>query len=168
MSYHLFQMLKEKGYQFDIAYTSLLKRAIKTLNAVQEELDLHWIPVVRHWRLNERHYGALQGLNKAETAAKYGEAQVKVLFIRNLFHLLFQLQDFHHCWKIVHTLKIWTWFITDRMISFAEEFSFKRLLNILNFNGPQEKVQCIVLYMLYISSSNFKINIRSVIYSLYT
>lgn len=84
MSCHLFQMLKEKGYQFDIAYTSLLKRAIKTLNAVQEELDLHWIPVVRHWRLNERHYGALQGLNKAETAAKYGEAQVKVLFIRNI------------------------------------------------------------------------------------
>lgn len=71
-------MLKEKGYQFDIAYTSLLKRAIKTLYMVQEELDLHWIPVVRHWRLNERHYGALQGLNKSETAAKYGEAQVKV------------------------------------------------------------------------------------------
>ena len=84
------------------------------------------------------------------------------------FHLLFQLQDFHHCWKIFHTLKIWTWFITDRMISFAEEVSFKRLLNILNFNGPQEKVQCIVLYMLYIWSSNFKINIRGVIYSLYT
>lgn len=74
----IFQMLKEKGYQFDIAYTSLLKRAIKTLYMVQEELDLHWIPVIRHWRLNERHYGALQGLNKSETAAKYGEAQVKV------------------------------------------------------------------------------------------
>lgn len=72
------KMLKEKGYEFDIAFTSTLKRAIKTLYMVQEELDLHWIPVQRHWRLNERHYGALQGLNKAETAQKYGEAQVKI------------------------------------------------------------------------------------------
>lgn len=71
-------MLREKGYTFDIAFTSLLKRAIKTLYFVQDELDLHWIPVVRHWRLNERHYGALQGLNKSETAEKYGEAQVKI------------------------------------------------------------------------------------------
>ena len=71
-------MLKEQNYTFDIAYTSVLKRAIKTLYLVQEELDLHWIPVVRHWRLNERHYGGLQGLNKAETAAKHGDAQVKV------------------------------------------------------------------------------------------
>lgn len=84
----IFQMLKEKGYQFDIAYTSLLKRAVKTLYMVQEELDLHWIPVVRHWRLNERHYGALQGLNKSETAAKYGEAQVKVWFIWLCSHFL--------------------------------------------------------------------------------
>ena len=74
----LFKMLKEKGYSFDIAFTSCLKRAIKTLYYVQEELDLHWIPVVRHWRLNERMYGALQGLNKAETAAKHGEEQVQV------------------------------------------------------------------------------------------
>ena len=73
-----FQMLREQNYTFDIAYTSVLKRAIKTLYLVQEELDLHWIPVVRHWRLNERHYGGLQGLNKAETAAKHGDAQVKV------------------------------------------------------------------------------------------
>ncbi|KAL5015686.1 hypothetical protein ScPMuIL_005275 [Solemya velum] len=72
------KMLKEKGFTFDVAYTSVLKRAIKTLYAVQEELDLHWIPVHRHWRLNERHYGGLQGLNKSETAAKYGEAQVKI------------------------------------------------------------------------------------------
>ena len=72
------QMLKEKGFTFDIAFTSLLKRAIKTLYFVQDELDLHWIPVERHWRLNERHYGGLQGLNKSETAAKYGEAQVKI------------------------------------------------------------------------------------------
>ena len=71
-------MLKDKNYTFDIAYTSVLKRAIKTLFLVQEELDLHWIPVTRHWRLNERHYGGLQGLNKAETAAKHGDAQVKV------------------------------------------------------------------------------------------
>jgi len=72
------QMLKEKGYSFDVAYTSLLKRAIKTLYYVQDELDLHWIPVVRHWRLNERMYGGLQGLNKSETAAKHGEDQVKI------------------------------------------------------------------------------------------
>ena len=72
------QLLREKGYTFDIAYTSVLKRAVRTLNIIQEELDLDWIPVVRAWQLNERHYGALQGLNKAETAAKFGEAQVKI------------------------------------------------------------------------------------------
>lgn len=72
------RMLKENGYQFDVAFTSVLKRAIKTLYHVQEALDLHWIPVYRHWRLNERMYGALQGLNKSETAAKHGEEQVKV------------------------------------------------------------------------------------------
>lgn len=72
------QILKEKGFNFDIAFTSVLKRAIKTLYYVQNELDLHWLPVVRHWRLNERMYGALQGLNKAETAAKHGEEQVKI------------------------------------------------------------------------------------------
>ncbi|XP_052770334.1 probable phosphoglycerate mutase [Mya arenaria] len=72
------KMLKEKNYTFDIAYTSVLKRALKTLFMIQDEMDLHWIPVVRHWRLNERHYGGLQGLNKSETAAKHGEAQVKI------------------------------------------------------------------------------------------
>jgi 2,3-bisphosphoglycerate-dependent phosphoglycerate mutase len=72
------RLLREGGYQFDLAFTSVLKRAIKTLWVVLEEMDLMWIPVVRDWRLNERHYGALQGLNKAETAAKYGEAQVKI------------------------------------------------------------------------------------------
>jgi len=72
------KMLKENGYQFDVAFTSVLKRAIKTLYYVQEALDLHWIPVHRHWRLNERMYGGLQGLNKSETAAKHGEEQVKV------------------------------------------------------------------------------------------
>jgi 2,3-bisphosphoglycerate-dependent phosphoglycerate mutase len=71
-------MLKEKGFTFDLAYTSVLKRAIKTLFYIQDEMDLHWIPVVRDWRLNERMYGALTGLNKAETAAKHGEEQVKV------------------------------------------------------------------------------------------
>jgi 2,3-bisphosphoglycerate-dependent phosphoglycerate mutase len=71
-------MLKEQGYRFDLAYTSVLKRAIRTLWMVLDEMDLMWIPVVRDWRLNERHYGALQGLNKAETAAKYGEDQVKL------------------------------------------------------------------------------------------
>jgi 2,3-bisphosphoglycerate-dependent phosphoglycerate mutase len=71
-------VLKAAGYTFDVAYTSVLKRAIRTLWIVQDEMDLMWIPVHRSWRLNERHYGALQGLNKAETAAKFGEAQVKI------------------------------------------------------------------------------------------
>jgi 2,3-bisphosphoglycerate-dependent phosphoglycerate mutase len=70
------QTLKAQGFDFDLAYTSLLTRAIRTLWIAQEELDRRWIPVTKHWRLNERHYGALQGLNKAETAAKYGDAQV--------------------------------------------------------------------------------------------
>ncbi len=72
------RVLKDEGYTFDIAFTSVLKRAIRTLWIVLDEMDLMWIPVVRDWRLNERHYGALQGLNKAETAAKYGEQQVKI------------------------------------------------------------------------------------------
>ncbi len=72
------KLLKEKGFSFDIAYTSVLKRAIRTLNIIQEEMDLDWVPVIRAWQLNERHYGALQGLNKAEMALKYGEAQVKI------------------------------------------------------------------------------------------
>ncbi|HKF67970.1 MAG TPA: 2,3-bisphosphoglycerate-dependent phosphoglycerate mutase, partial [Vicinamibacterales bacterium] len=71
------QLLKEGGYIFDIAYTSVLKRAIRTLGITLDTMDLLWIPVTKDWRLNERHYGALQGLNKAETAAKHGEAQVK-------------------------------------------------------------------------------------------
>jgi 2,3-bisphosphoglycerate-dependent phosphoglycerate mutase len=70
------RLLKAEGYAFDLAYTSVLKRAIRTLNLALEELDLLWVPVAKDWRLNERHYGALQGLNKAETAAKFGEAQV--------------------------------------------------------------------------------------------
>ncbi len=72
------KLLREGGYDFDIAYTSVLKRAIKTLGLVQEEMDREWLPVIRAWQLNERHYGALQGLNKSETAEKFGEAQVKV------------------------------------------------------------------------------------------
>ncbi|MRR08508.1 2,3-diphosphoglycerate-dependent phosphoglycerate mutase [bacterium] len=72
------QVLKREGFTFDLAYTSVLKRAVRTLWIALDELDLMWVPVVNSWRLNERHYGALQGLNKAETAAKYGEAQVKV------------------------------------------------------------------------------------------
>ncbi|HAX98323.1 MAG TPA: phosphoglyceromutase, partial [Candidatus Atribacteria bacterium] len=70
--------LKEQGFTFDIAFTSVLKRAIRTLWIVLDEMDLMWIPVEKSWRLNERHYGALQGLNKAETAAKFGEEQVKI------------------------------------------------------------------------------------------
>ncbi len=72
------RLLRENGYVFDIAYTSVLRRAIKTLWIILEEMDLEWIPVVRAWQLNERHYGNLQGLNKAEMAAKFGEAQVKL------------------------------------------------------------------------------------------
>ena len=72
------QTLKELGLTFDVAYTSYQKRAIKTLNLFLEELDLLWIPVYKSWRLNERHYGALQGLNKAETAKKYGDEQVHI------------------------------------------------------------------------------------------
>lgn len=72
------RLLLEEGFVFDVAYTSLLKRAIRTLYIVQGEMDLLWIPVYKNWRLNERHYGALQGLNKAETAARYGEEQVMV------------------------------------------------------------------------------------------
>ena len=70
------QMLKAEGYTFDVAFTSVLKRAIRTLNLALDEMDLLWLPVHKSWRLNERHYGALQGLNKAETAAKYGDKQV--------------------------------------------------------------------------------------------
>jgi len=72
------QLLKREGFTFDVAFTSVLKRAIKTLWTVLEELDRMWIPVHSSWRLNERHYGALQGLNKAETAQKFGEVQVKI------------------------------------------------------------------------------------------
>jgi 2,3-bisphosphoglycerate-dependent phosphoglycerate mutase len=72
------RVLKAEGYTFDLAYTSVLKRAIRTLWTILDEMDLMWIPVHRAWRLNERHYGALQGLNKAETAAKFGEDQVKI------------------------------------------------------------------------------------------
>jgi 2,3-bisphosphoglycerate-dependent phosphoglycerate mutase len=72
------KLLLAEGYTFDIAITSVLKRAIKTLWIAMEEMDLEWLPVYRHWRLNERHYGALQGLNKAEMAIKFGEAQVKL------------------------------------------------------------------------------------------
>lgn len=70
--------LKSKGFEFDIVYTSVLKRAIHTMDYIVNELDQVWLPVVKDWRLNERHYGALQGLNKAETAAKHGEEQVKI------------------------------------------------------------------------------------------
>src|SRR6266705_3506220 len=72
------QVLRAEGYTFDVAYTSVLKRAIRTLWTILDEMDLMWIPVHRSWRLNERHYGALQGLNKAETAAQYGEEQVQI------------------------------------------------------------------------------------------
>jgi 2,3-bisphosphoglycerate-dependent phosphoglycerate mutase len=72
------RVMMQENYTFDIAYTSVLKRAIKTLWIILEEMELEWIPVFRAWQLNERHYGALQGLNKAEMAEKFGEAQVKI------------------------------------------------------------------------------------------
>ncbi|MEK6627078.1 MAG: 2,3-diphosphoglycerate-dependent phosphoglycerate mutase [Bdellovibrionota bacterium] len=72
------KILKEKGFTFNMAYTSRLTRAIKTLNFILDEMNLHWLPVLKEWQLNERHYGGLQGLNKTETAEKYGEDQVKI------------------------------------------------------------------------------------------
>ncbi|MBS1171913.1 MAG: hypothetical protein H6R12_743, partial [Proteobacteria bacterium] len=72
------RLLKDSGFAFDLAFTSVLKRAIRTLWITLEELDRMWIPIQHSWRLNERHYGALQGLNKAETAEKFGESQVKL------------------------------------------------------------------------------------------
>jgi 2,3-bisphosphoglycerate-dependent phosphoglycerate mutase len=72
------KLLKEAGYEFDVAYTSVLKRAIRTLFLALDEMDRTWLPVMKHWRLNERHYGALQGLNKAETAKKFGDEQVLI------------------------------------------------------------------------------------------
>jgi 2,3-bisphosphoglycerate-dependent phosphoglycerate mutase len=76
-AHHAGRTLLDRGLTFDVAFTSLLKRAVRTLWIVLDEMDLMWIPVYRSWRLNERHYGALQGLNKAETAARHGEQQVK-------------------------------------------------------------------------------------------
>ncbi len=72
------KLLKEAGFEFDVAYTSVLTRAIKTLHLILEEMDLLWIPETKSWKLNERHYGALQGLNKAETAEKHGDEQVHI------------------------------------------------------------------------------------------
>ena len=72
------ELLKENGFNFDKAYTSYLKRAVKTLNCVLDRMDQDWIPVEKSWRLNEKHYGDLQGLNKSETAAKYGDEQVLI------------------------------------------------------------------------------------------
>ena len=72
------EKLRKAGYEFDLAYTSVLRRAIRTLWHVQDAMDLMWLPVVHSWRLNERHYGALTGLNKAETAQQYGDAQVHI------------------------------------------------------------------------------------------
>jgi 2,3-bisphosphoglycerate-dependent phosphoglycerate mutase len=72
------RLLKGAGYEFDVAYTSVLKRAIRTLWLALDEMDRTWLPVMKHWRLNERHYGALQGLNKGETAKKFGDEQVLI------------------------------------------------------------------------------------------
>ena len=77
-AHHAGALLKAEGFDFDIAYTSVLRRAIRSLWAVLEEMDRMWLPTVHSWRLNERHYGNLQGLNKAETAARFGEEQVLI------------------------------------------------------------------------------------------
>lgn len=77
-AYRAGELMKKEGFAFDKAYTSYLKRAVKTLNGVLDAMDQDWIPVEKDWRLNEKHYGQLQGLNKAETAAKYGDGQVKI------------------------------------------------------------------------------------------
>ena len=91
----ILQLIKKEGIEFDVAYTSVLKRAIKTLYLIQEELDCHWLPVHKSWRLNERHHGALQGLSKSEMAEKYGEDKVKVNKNKPLarwpWHLLWQM-----------------------------------------------------------------------------
>ena len=72
------RLMKDAGFEFDLAFTSVLRRAIKTLDLALDAMDQLWLPITKHWRLNERHYGGLQGLNKAETAAKHGEDQVKI------------------------------------------------------------------------------------------
>ena len=96
----LLQMLVDAGLQFDCAFTSVLKRSIKTLYYIQDALDLHWIPVYRHWRLNERMYGALQGRNKSETAREHGEAQVKVKHAYSTFSFLpFLVCVQQHCFS---------------------------------------------------------------------
>lgn len=77
-AYRAGELMKKENFAFDKAYTSYLKRAVKTLNGVLDAMDQDWIPVEKDWRLNEKHYGQLQGLNKAETAAKYGDEQVKI------------------------------------------------------------------------------------------
>ena len=79
-AYYAGDLLKDKGMAFDQAYTSYLKRAVKTLNCVLDRLDQDWLPVAKSWRLNEKHYGMLQGLNKSETAKKYGDEQVPVSY----------------------------------------------------------------------------------------
>jgi 2,3-bisphosphoglycerate-dependent phosphoglycerate mutase len=72
------KLINERGLKFDVVYTSVLKRAIQTMNIVLDEIDQNYLPVTKHWRLNERHYGSLQGLNKAETAEQHGEEQVLI------------------------------------------------------------------------------------------
>ena len=83
--------LKENEFDFDVCYCSYLKRAINTLNIVLERMDRQWLPVIKTWKLNERHYGALQGLNKAETAEKYGEDHL----MYHLLHLIRKMKDVH-------------------------------------------------------------------------
>ena len=89
------ELLKENGFNFDKAYTSYLKRAVKTLNCVLDRMDQDWIPVEKSWRLNEKHYGDLQGLNKSETAAKYGDEQV--LIWRRSYH-----RTYHALLEVYH------------------------------------------------------------------
>ena len=132
-------MINEHNLKFDVAFTSVLKRAIKTLYLIQDGCDLHWIPVHRHWRLNERMYGGLQGLNKSETAAKHGEEQVKVpLLFCNVVYLIlvivFILLHFNNyvyiCSIVFYTSVL---FCTVVIFGFIWQFSSRLQRGLINF-----------------------------------
>ena len=133
----LFQLMKKKGVSFDIAFTSVLKRAIKTLYLIQEGTDMHWVPVFRSWRLNERHYGGLQGLNKAETAQKHGEEQVKVNKQSSLVSGSVCIILFCNEWCGVYCLKSWNispLYFTGQYFSLCQV-----ILNLVLVQGKKQR-----------------------------